>query len=122
MIPPTDRTVFLDDDAQFLCGTQGSSTIYWRLNGTDYNDLPSDVQDDLNISDGSTALLDFIDLTITARAEYNGTRVECVAENNDGDSVVSDTATLTIQGKLILNCTPPSSMVIRTKYIFNQDC
>ena len=109
---PTDRTVFPDDDAFFSCLTQGSFSPHWRLNGTDYDDLSSDVQDDVVTSSASTALSEFIDLIITARAEYNGTRVECVAENNDGDSVISDTATLTIQGKLILNCTSPSSMVI----------
>ena len=57
-----------------------------------------DVQDDVVTSSGSTALSEFIDLIITARAKYNGTRVECVAENNDGDSIVSNTATLYIQG------------------------
>ena len=100
---PTDRTVFLDDDAFFFCVTRGSSSFHWRLNGTDYNNLPSDVQDDLIISSSSTAQSELIELIITARAEYNETRVECVAENNDGDSVVSNTATLYIQGILMLN-------------------
>ena len=95
--------MFLDDDAFFLCVTRGSSSSHWRLNGIDYDDLSSDVQDDLIISSGSSGLAEFLDLIITARAKYNETRVECVAENNDGDSVVSDNATLYIQGKLMLN-------------------
>ena len=95
--------MFLDDDAFFLCGTRDSSSSHWRLNGIDYNDLSSDVQDDLNISSGSTALSETLDLNIRARTEYNGTRVQCVVENNDGDSVVSDNATLYIQGILMLN-------------------
>ena len=103
MTHPTDRTVFLDDDAFFFCVTQGSSSSHWRLNGIDYNNLPSDVQDDVVTSSASTALSEFIDLIITARAEYNETRVQCVAGSNDGDSVVSNTAILYIQGILMLN-------------------
>ena len=100
---PTDRTVFLDDDAFFSCQMRDSSSSHWRLNGTDYNDLPSDVQDDLVTSNGSAGLAEFIDMIITARAKYNETRVQCVIESNDGDSVVSNTATLYIQGILMLN-------------------
>ena len=95
---PTDSTVFLDDDAFFFCVTRGSSSSYWRLNGTDYNDLSSDVQDDIVISSSSSAQSETLDLTITARAEYNETRAQCVIESNDGDSVVSNTASLYIQG------------------------
>ena len=100
---PTDRTVFLDDDAFFFCVTRGSSSFHWRLNGTDYNNLPSDVQDDLVIDSSSSALSELLELIITARAEYNETRVQCVIESNDKDSVVSNTATLYIQGILTLN-------------------
>ena len=103
MIHPTDMTVFLDDDAFFSCVTRGSSSSHWRLNGTDYNDLSSDVLDDLVIDSSSSALSETLNLLLPAKTEYNGTRVECVAENNDGDSVVSNTATLYIQGKLMMN-------------------
>ena len=95
--------MFLDDDAFFFCVTRGSSSSHWRLNGTDYNNLSSDVQDDLIISSSSSALSETLDLTITARAEYNGTIIQCGVENNDGDSVVSNNATLYIQGILMLN-------------------
>ena len=97
---PDDRTVFLDDEngAFFSCNIRDSSSTHWRLNETDYDDLPSQLQDDLVISSISTTLSVFLELLIPARAEYNGTRVQCVAENDDGHSVVSDTATLTIQG------------------------
>ena len=105
LIHPTDRTVFLDDGngAFFSCRMQDGSSSHWRLNGTDYNDLSSDVLDDVVTSSGSSGLAELIELTITARAKYNETRVECVIENNDGDSVVSDNATLYIQGILMLN-------------------
>ena len=100
---PTDRTVFLDDDAFFSCVTRDSSSSYWRLNGIDYNDLSSDVQDDLVIDSSSSALSEILNLLLPAKTEYNETRVQCVAENNDGDSVVSNNATLYIQGILMLN-------------------
>ena len=97
---PDDRTVFLGDEngAFFSCNTRDSSSTHWRLNETDYDDLPSQLHDDLIVSTILTSLSVFKELTIPARAEYNGTRVQCVAESDDGHSVVSDTATLTIQG------------------------
>ena len=95
---PDDMTVFLDDDAFFSCVTRSSSSSHWRLNGIDYNELSSDVLEDVATSNGSSTQSEFIDLIITAKTEYNETRVECVAENNDGDSIVSNTASLYIQG------------------------
>ena len=98
MNPPDDRIVFLDDDAVFSCLTDVDYTAHWRLNETDHDDLPSQLQHDLDIRSGSTTQFGVFSLIIVARAEYNGTRVQCVAESDDGHSVVSDTATLTIQG------------------------
>ena len=108
---PGDRTVFLGDEngAFFLCSTRDSSTSHWRLNETDYDDLPSQIQDDLVNSTIPNPLSVLLQLIVPARAEYNGTRVQCVAESDDGHSVVSDNATLTIQGmsnygKWIVRC------------------
>ena len=115
---PTDRTVFLGDEAFFSCRMQDTSSSHWRLNGTDYNDLPSDVRDDVVTSSGSSGLAGTIDMIITARAEYNETRVQCVIEI-DGDSVkVSNTGTLYIQGRLMLN----TKSIARYCVYFNQDC
>ena len=101
---PSDKTVFLNDSAFFSCFTRGGSSTYWKLNGTDYDDLPSEIRDDLAISMGSTLLSDFIDLTITARAKYNETRVQCGVENDDGGSVkVSNTGNVYIQGIYYVN-------------------
>ena len=101
--PPVDRTVFLNDDAVFSCLTDVDYTAHWRLNETDYDDLPSQLQHDLVIRSESISLFGVFSITIPARAEYNGTRVQCVAESDDGHSVVSDTATVTIQGIANLN-------------------
>ena len=99
---PVDRTVFLNDAALFTCLTDIDYTAHWRLNETDHDDLPSQLLHDLIInSESTTEFFGVFSLTITARAEYNGTRVQCVAESDDGHSVVSDTATLTTQGMQI---------------------
>ena len=95
---PDDKTVFLNEDAVFTCLTDSGYTAHWRLNETEYDDLPSQLQHDLVVRTESTTQFGVFSLTITARAEYNGTRVRCVAESDDGHSVVSHTATLTIQG------------------------
>ena len=79
--------MFLGNSAFFSCLTRGGSNALWRLNGTDYEDLPSELRNDLVTSNGSTSLSEFIDLS---RAEYNGTRVQCVIENDDGDSRVNN--------------------------------
>ena len=98
LVHPVDKTVFLDDDAVFTCLTDIGSTAHWMLNETDYDDLSSQLQHDLVIRSESTTQFGVFSITIPARAEYNGTRVQCVAESDDGHSVVSDNATLTIQG------------------------
>ena len=101
LVHPADRTVFQDDRAHFSCITRKSSyTTLWRLNETDYDNLSNQVHDDLYINGTETesGAADVLELTILARVEYNGTRVQCVAENDDDNSVVSNTAMLGIQG------------------------
>ena len=101
MIGPNDVTVFLDEEAFFVCVTRNSFSSYWRLNGVDYVNLTSDILDDLNITSipsGSTVTLH---LFIIAKAEHDGTIVQCVAESNNGGRAVSDPATLFIQGIII---------------------
>ena len=93
---PTSRKVFQDDRAYFYCITTDSSTIHWRLNGTN---LLNQQHDDLVISSTQTDLSDVLELIILASAEYDGTKVQCVAETDD-NSVVSNTAVLRVQGLL----------------------
>lgn len=95
---PEDRTVFLGDGegAYFSCTTRDSSSTHWRVNDTDYDDLPSQIQHGFVINMILSLPRVIIEIVIPARAEYNGTRVQCVAESDDGQSLVSDNATLTI--------------------------
>ena len=94
------RVVFLDQSAVFTCETVGG-TLSWIVNGTQREVHPAEIRRDLvvsvTITDDDTTLGT---LTIPARAEYNGTRVQC-AVFTFGGSDQSDTATMTIQGSYI---------------------
>ena len=61
---PDDRTVFLNDDAVFFCLTDLGSTAHWRLNETDYDDLPRQLQHDLVIRSESTTQFGVFSLTL----------------------------------------------------------
>ena len=74
----------------------------WTVNGTQRETLLDEITRDLVISrtihDGGRTEQD---LTIPARAEYNGTRVQCLLFSLSG-SDLSENATLLIQGMAIL--------------------
>ena len=78
--------------------TEGHTS--WAVNGKSILDLlSSPLYGDLDTShrtseDGNPLLI----LTITARAEYNGTTVQCLV--NGGLSGQSEIASLSIQGRL----------------------
>ena len=74
------------------------SYLYWRVNGTDFNLLPSDIRADMVITQVTVRGNEAFILTITGRAEYNGTRVQCVT-GDGGDEIESEISILNIQGK-----------------------
>ena len=96
---PENATVFLDQSAEFTCETD-SGLSGWRINRTLLQDLPPEIRSDLRVSVTSTAEGSTVEvLTIPARAEYNGTRVQClVVTYFGGGSSESENATLKIQG------------------------
>ena len=95
---PENTTVFLDRSAVVTCETRGGGTL-WRFNGTQREAFPPDILRDLVISDITTPEGVFVtNLTIPARAQYNGTIVQCQSGLFGGSVVESDNATLTIQG------------------------
>ena len=97
LVDPESRVVFLDQSAVFTCEAVGG-TLAWIVNGTQQEVHPAEIRRDLVVSetiiDDDTTLGT---LTITARAEYNGTRVQC-AVFTFGGSDQSEIATLRIQG------------------------
>ena len=72
----------------------------WTVNGTQLGLLLPDIRSDLVLSEEITTPEDTTveTLTIPARAQYNGTSVQCLSMIFRGPSVESDNATLTIQG------------------------
>ena len=88
----------------FTCETVGG-TPSWIVNGTQREVLDPEIRRDLVISEetvndgGRTEQ----DLTIPARAEYNGTRVQCVVLSLSG-SDLSENATMIIQGIVVDYC------------------
>ena len=97
LVAPESRVVFLDQSAVFTCETVGG-TLVWIVNGTQREVHPAEIRRDLvvseTITDDDTTLGT---LTIPARAEYNGTRVQC-AVLTFGGSDQSENATMRIQG------------------------
>ena len=97
LVAPESRTVFLDQSAEFTCETVGGNLV-WVVDGTQRGVHSDDVRSDLGVleidTDGGTTLGT---LTIPARTDYNGTRVQCAVLTLDG-SVQSENATMTIQG------------------------
>ena len=98
MVAPESRVVFLDQSAEFTCETVGG-TLGWVVNGTQQDVHPAEIRRDLVVTeiiiDDDTTLEN---LTIPARAEYNGTRVQCFVGISGGLTAQSDNATLWIQG------------------------
>ena len=82
----------------FTCETVGGFSG-WRINGTVLQDLPPDIERDIEISESNTAEGSTVEtLTIPARAEYNGTKVQCLVLRFGGGSAESENVTLTVQG------------------------
>ena len=96
---PENVTVFLGQSAVFTCQTDGGLSG-WRINGTLLEDLPPEIVSDLDISESNTAEGSRVEvLTISARAKYNGTRVQCLVLGFGG-SAESENAILKIQGSV----------------------
>ncbi|CAI8045438.1 hypothetical protein GBAR_LOCUS25133 [Geodia barretti] len=96
---PESTTVFLNQSAVFTCEARGGKTL-WRINGTQ-RELLLPVLFDLVVSEITTPEGVLVtNLTIPARAQYNGTIVQCLSGVFGGPFVESDNATLAIQGPL----------------------
>ncbi|CAI8007712.1 hypothetical protein GBAR_LOCUS5345 [Geodia barretti] len=95
---PESTTIFLNQSAVFTCMTRGGVTL-WRVNGTQ-RELLLPILRDLVVSETTSEGVVMQTLTIPARAQYNGTRVQCVSAIVGVSLVESDNVTLTIQGQL----------------------
>ena len=95
---PNNTTVFMNQRALFRCVAPGTPLyMYWKVNGTAFNQLESDIRGDMGTEQVTVGDNEELTLTIPGRAEYNGTRVQCVAGDEGGEDE-SENATLSIQG------------------------
>ena len=95
---PESTTVFPNKSAVFTCETNGGTTS-WRVNGTQREILLPEIRSDLVVSEITNPEGHSVHtLTIPARAQYNGTKVQVLSLIIGGPLVESDNATLTIQG------------------------
>ena len=93
---PSDATVFINQKAVFTCVIHGAS-LYWKVNGTAFTSLERDVRDSIDTTQVTVGENEEFNLIIPGRAEYNGTRVQCVTVYEGGEKE-SENATLRIQG------------------------
>lgn len=88
--------MFVNETAVFTCIVTGGDIGSWRLNDLILDNLPPEYDFEISsytADNGDTHLT----LQFLARAEFNGTRVQCVTFSFDGISF-SETVTLLIQG------------------------
>ena len=98
--------MFQDWTATFTCEVSHGFTS-WAVNGKPRAELSPQLQRDVHTSSETESRNPQFTLTIKARAEYNGTTVQCLLFGN-GFYDQSDTASLIIQGKKLF----PSSYVL----------
>ena len=90
--------MFIESEAEFTCRTRNAPGFAWRVNGTFLNLLDDSLRADLDTDRETVGDTELYTLTIPARAEYNGTVVQCVASVPGGEFRESGNATLMIQG------------------------
>ena len=90
--------MFTESVAEFICETRNAPSFGWRVNGTFLSQLDPSLRADLDTGQETVGDIEQYTLTIIARAEYNGTVIQCVAAVPGGDFRESGNATLMIQG------------------------
>ena len=94
--------MFTENEAKFNCETRNVPAFSWRVNGLflyQLEQLDPSLRADLDTDREAVEGIEQYTLTIPARAEYNGTVVQCVASVPGGEFRESGNAPLLIQGK-----------------------
>ena len=95
---PSNVTVFTNQTAVFTCEIHGDFIYqYWRMNETAFDSLPRKMREDMILTQKTVGENEELNLTISGRAEYNGTTVQCVVGGGEGKRE-SEYAILNIQG------------------------
>lgn len=99
-LSPRSHVAFADNkNVSFTCEADDYLFTTWILNGTYYNALPSTVLDDIHINRMNVGMLRRTVLKIPAKSEYNGTQLQCSIIGSNNEEMISQNASLTLQGK-----------------------
>ena len=101
LVLPSDGIFPSTTEATFCCQHPNATSIIWRVNGTVFKDLNSELNISFSGSNNREGVLHT--LTIPALSIYNGTTVECIAKDIIGilpasNNISSPSVTLLIQG------------------------
>lgn len=96
------HVVFMNENSiSFTCEANDFQyTPTWKLNGTLYSSLSSNLIDELSVNGmtvGSNTYRTI--LRIPAKLAYNGTEVQCYIIGNNNKEITSPIAYLTLQGE-----------------------
>ena len=102
---PSMVVIAPENEYTFYCNHSQNARISWKLNGTSFEFLnfPPDIDGGSESITGGGRVYT---LTLRGLPEFNGTRVQCVAKLK-GVSVETSTATLLIQGLIIIFMSMP---------------
>ena len=84
--------------AEFRCEHPFAEGYIWKIDGTPWRSLSLEVLQNIQIQESQRLL------SVKAVPEYNLTSVQCVAKITDIILVDSFTATLTVQGEILIYC------------------
>ena len=96
--PPESVVVFIDSEAKFTCEIRYAPSFTWRVNGTFFSQLNPSLRADLDTAQETVGDNEMYTLMIPARAEYNGTVVQCIGSVPGRTFRESENASLVIQG------------------------
>ena len=89
---PENLNATLNSTRIFRCRAERAGSYFWRINGTTINQgIPPEGIEVMSTASGSI-------MSVYCDEAHNMSRVMCVATLNDLTSIVSDNATLLIQG------------------------
>ena len=97
---PVNITVVEDHNARFTCTAINTPFLFWKVNGTDLTDYPTDIQADFSIDGMRENNEETIVLVVFSRRKYNNTQIQCEARNLIGELIQTEIVILRIQGRI----------------------
>ena len=96
--PPRSMVGFAGSEVVFMCETRNAPSVTWKVNGTFFSTIRPSLHGYWHVGQDTAGEPDLYTITIPARAEYNGTWVQCIASVPGGAFMESKNATVLVQG------------------------